>query len=594
MAATLGKVTYTKRVPKSAEIVEVDGQQFARFKRKGRWVNAPLVGDGTRCRLETDEYYIRYQDVNGEWKRLKAKTDERASRRMLEDVQTRLDQKEAGVNPYQDHIGRSLFAHLDEWKADLLNQGTASRQQVDQVVYRAERVIDGCGFELMRDIKAAAVKAYLARRREMIEAKTAPQTKPIPDRAKRFRNKGEIWIRFKQGRRERTARTVHDGRRYLDTETRERPLSVQTSNHYLESVKRFTAWLVSDGRTGSDALAELAELDVTEDKIQHPRRAISADDFEKLVRAAAASSPVESIAGPDRAMLYILAAWTGFRRKELSSLTRRSFDLDAQTPTVRVNAAYAKNKRTDSIPLHPVVAERVRAWLNAKGDVGANAPMFALRTAGGHWRKTAKMMRTDCEAAGVPYCDEDGLFADFHANRHTFITNLGRSGVPLGTGQKLARHSDPKLTSNIYTHLAIHDKAAGIDALPAPPTIDDTDRLNEAAELRATGTDDQAAERPGSAQEGRSSGGENEKRLPYACHGTDPTRQEGARSGTKWENSPSGADDPEAEPQTVKLQDFGTPCHDVPSEVLSENEVHPRGFEPLTFGSVDRCSIQLS
>ena len=57
------------------------------------------------------------------------------------------------------------------------------------------------------------------------------------------------------------------------------------------------------------------------------------------------------------------------------------------------------------------------------------------------------MMREDLTQAGMPYQDEDGLFADFHANRHTFISNLGRAGVPLATAQKLARHSDPKLTA---------------------------------------------------------------------------------------------------------------------------------------------------
>ena len=59
---------------------------------------------------------------------------------------------------------------------------------------------------------------------------------------------------------------------------------------------------------------------------------------------------------------------------------------------------------------------------------------------------------------GVPYQDEDGLFADFHANRHTFISNLGKAGVSPKVAQTLARHSDINLTMNVYTHVTPQDQ----------------------------------------------------------------------------------------------------------------------------------------
>ena len=52
----------------------------------------------------------------------------------------------------------------------------------------------------------------------------------------------------------------------------------------------------------------------------------------------------------------------------------------------------------------------------------------------------------------LSYESAENVFADFHANRHTFITNLGRSGVSPKLAQTLARHSDIRLTFDIYTH----------------------------------------------------------------------------------------------------------------------------------------------
>ena len=68
----------------------------------------------------------------------------------------------------------------------------------------------------------------------------------------------------------------------------------------------------------------------------------------------------------------------------------------------------------------------------------------------------------------MTYVDRQGRFADFHANRHTFITNLGRAGVSPKTTQTLARHSDIRLTMNVYSHTDLEEKADAIRRLPSP------------------------------------------------------------------------------------------------------------------------------
>ena len=55
----------------------------------------------------------------------------------------------------------------------------------------------------------------------------------------------------------------------------------------------------------------------------------------------------------------------------------------------------------------------------------------------------------------LAYIDGDGRVVDFHALRATYITMLVRSGASVKEAQELARHSDPKLTMNVYTKLGI-------------------------------------------------------------------------------------------------------------------------------------------
>jgi integrase len=60
----------------------------------------------------------------------------------------------------------------------------------------------------------------------------------------------------------------------------------------------------------------------------------------------------------------------------------------------------------------------------------------------------------------------------FYSMRHTFISNLARSGVSPKIAQSLARHSTIGLTMNTYTHIGLYDERAALDSLPELPVLD--------------------------------------------------------------------------------------------------------------------------
>ncbi len=324
---------------------------------------------------------------------------------------------------------KPLTEHVADW-SNALTAKTTTAKQVEQLASRLNRVLADCGFKFYSDISATKVQAVLADWRADTEAK--------------------------------------------------RGMSAQTSNFYLSAVKQFCRWMVRHGRAPNNPVDHLEPLNVDLDR-RHDRRALTVNEVKKLLNAAADSATRGGMPGPERRLLYLLALETGLRANELRSLTRSSFDLNERAPTVTVSAGYSKRRREDSLPLRPALAVELRAHLLNKLP---SAPAF---NAPGNPTFT-RMFQFDIGAAGIEYRDADGRVADFHALRHTFVTNVVNSGVMPKVAQALARHSTITLTMDRYSHTLIGEQADALKGLP-----DLTGPV--ANEMRKTGTDDRNAEK---------------------------------------------------------------------------------------------------
>jgi integrase len=357
-------------------------------------------------RKKNEPYSIQYVDHAGKRRTTQGFTDKGLSEQLAAKLEADARMRRTGlIDPEQERLAECKLSSLDElMKAFRESLSEQTAQYILHTTSRLRRIVEGCGFKTLAAIDAEAVVAFM-----------------------------------------RTLRKTEK-------------LGPRTYNHYLQAADAFCNWCVATKRLAANPLSGVERLNPDVD-VRHKRRALTGKEFALLLKSARESGVrIQRFNGEQRERIYILSYMTGLRRRELGSLTPRSFVLDGDPPTLAVEAANSKHRKKDVLPLHPELVQLVREWIKGVEPTDKLFPKLDRR-------KTWLMVKNDLERVGIPYVTDDGI-ADFHAaGRHTHITELLRSGATLPEAQKLARHSDIRMTMK-YAHIGIDDQAKAVANLP--------------------------------------------------------------------------------------------------------------------------------
>lgn len=362
------------------------------------------AGQRKQCR----NWYAEWTNAAGKSQRRKVGPHKATAEAYLVRAQDAATRQRLGLDPAPAAAAR--VRSLTEWQADYLAD-LATRDVSDAYPKAAARqlaaVVNGCGWLLWTDIAAADVTRYLARRRAGGNSNA-------------------------------------------------------TLNTYLNTAKTFGKW-VADRLGAPNPLRSLKPYNAEVTR-RRSKRVLTDAELAALVAAAdrcRGGCRPGSITGPDRAMLYRVAAHTGLRAKELASLTPAAFRLDAEVPVVVVEAKDTKGKREEPVPVPAHLAALLRPWLAGKP---AGARLWPGKWAAA--RLQHEWVKRDVKRAGIAATDARGQTVTFHGLRRTYCTRLIRAGAKVHELRRLARHRDVRTTLNHYTDESMPDLAALADKLP--------------------------------------------------------------------------------------------------------------------------------
>jgi len=307
------------------------------------------------------------------------------------------------IDGQRSEITKPLQEHISDYIKILEAKGIA-KDSVVRTRNRLEKIVSDCRFYYFRDITKSAVEIY-------------------------------------------SGKLQKDG------------YSKTSRGHYLDAIKTFLNWAEADQRIIRNPIAKLGKPD----RDSEPKGVLNPEQFVHLIKTTFEKNVlIGRTTGQERTVLYVLAGTTGLRRKELLNLAWDDINLSADNSYVRVKASTAKNDKEAKQPIPPFVVSLLTA-LKAATRPKLSDRVFVSFS---RWINTAGLIRDDLTAAGIELTDKDGNEICFHSLRNSYISFLANSDTPPKVVQKLARHSDPRLTFNTYARTFDEAEQKAISFLP--------------------------------------------------------------------------------------------------------------------------------
>jgi integrase len=428
----------TKPLPRNAEITsDRDGERSARWRNaQGKICTAPVrtTPRGDCIVIESGKYLARFRDGSGVVRTIATGCREiLATRAKLAEWERRAELVKAGViTPAEETISENrrspIAPQIESYVASLRASG-ATPKHVTSLQRRLNLLCEQCGFRTLRDLNRDAVESWLLR----------------GDNLRR---------------------------------------SARTKNTYVIAAKSFCNWAVETNRLVANPLARLKRADEKSDRRRVPR-ALTPEEIQRLIDAARRrpldeamrinrgwrrGQPLARIRpetraklerlGQERALAYKVMALTGLRLGELSAVRVCDVVLSGARPHIVLDARHEKNRQGSTLPLRGDLTADLRLWV-ASGEGPSDRVLFRLN------ENFVKTFDRDIKLAGIAKHDERGRVACVHSLRHSFASLLVRAGVAPRVAQAALRHSDVRLTMQVYTDPKLLDIDAALAVLPA-------------------------------------------------------------------------------------------------------------------------------